>query len=77
MPILVRQLGDRRRWIMFINKDDWKVVKLGEWFRFVDHNNKLLTTGFKSEYNLIKNSDIIRTSGSSIAIMQDRYQDYY
>jgi len=58
-----------------INKDEWELVKLGDFWRFVDHTNKLLTTGWANIDNM--DIEIIRVDKVSIPYMLERYQDYF
>lgn len=44
----------------------------GYW-RYVDHSEKLATTGFKSRNGLIKNEDIIRFDSGTLVRMRERY----
>lgn len=46
----------------------------GFW-RYVDHTNKLATTGFKSRDALIKNTSILRFDKDTMLLMKKRYLD--
>lgn len=46
----------------------------GFW-RYVDHTNKLATTGWKNKDTLIKNTSIIRFDKDTILLMKKRYLD--
>lgn len=60
---------------MNINKDEWELVKLGDFWRFVDHTNQLLTVGWEGEDNV--DIEIVRVDNGTIPLMVDRYFDYY
>lgn len=54
---------------------EWELIKLGEWWRFVNHNKKYLTVGWKTK----ESADFraIRIDKYTIPLMLDRYQDYF
>jgi len=53
---------------------EWQITQTPDGsFRYVNHNAKLLTTGFGSQEGLERNADIIRMSGSALVQMQQRY----
>lgn len=58
-----------------VNKEAWDVVKLGDFWRFVDHKNKLLTVGWTDPNKIDR--EVIRIDNTTIALMSDRYQDYF
>jgi hypothetical protein len=45
-------------------------------YRYINHTDKLATTGFLSKENLEKNKDIIRFDSSTIEIMNNRYNSF-
>jgi len=49
------------------------IIKINGFFRFVNHDKKLLTTGFANKEDLIRNSDIIRFDDQTLLIMNVRY----
>jgi hypothetical protein len=46
-------------------------------YRYVNHNKKLLTTGFMTKEGLLKNTDIIRIDGITLELMNKRYNEYF
>jgi hypothetical protein len=52
-------------WTVFRGNDDY--------YRFVNHSERLATTGFSSEVGLLKNADIIRVDEGTLALMRARY----
>lgn len=58
-----------------INKQEWERVKIGDYWRYVDHKNKLLTTGFKYPEGL--SLDIIRVDKKTVSLMSERYSEYF
>ncbi len=48
----------------------------GKFYRYVNHDDKLLTTGFSDKNGLLKNKNIIRFDKLTIPIMRDRYDKY-
>lgn len=50
------------------------IVKTADdYYRFVNHADKLVTTGFKAKDKLLEYSDMIRFDNGTLAIMQERY----
>lgn len=62
---------------MAIDVSKWEVVFKADYFRFVDHAAKVLSTGFETRKSLLRNADIIRVQGSDLIRMQDRYKEEY
>ncbi len=56
---------------------DWQMVFIDRGFRYVNHKEKLLTTGFGKEEGLKRNTDIISTRPSALTLMRERYQRVY
>lgn len=55
----------------------YEMVDISGAYRYVSHQDKLLTTGFTTTAGLIKNSDIILATDSAIATMQERYKEIF
>ena len=53
------------------------IVFVGEYFRYVNHPEKLLTTGFKQVKSLQEYSNDIRFDTKTLEIMKDRYNTHY
>jgi hypothetical protein len=51
----------------------WEVMQIGGFYKYVNHDLGLATTGFKTIEGLHKNADIIRISPTTHAIMRSRY----
>ena len=49
----------------------------GKFYRYVNHDDKLLTTGFSIKNGLLRNKDIIRFDDLTIPVMRDRYDKFY
>ena len=49
----------------------------GKYYRYVNHDYKLLTTGFEIKNGLLRNKDIIRFDDLTIPRMRDRYDNFY
>ena len=49
----------------------------GKFYRYVNHDNKLLTTGFSIKNGLLRNKDIIRFDNLAIPTMRYRYDKFY
>lgn len=49
----------------------------GKYYRYVNHDDKLLTTGFGIKDGLLRNKDIIRFDDLTIPRMRDRYDNFY
>lgn len=47
------------------------------YYRYVNHDNKLLTTGFKTEKALLKYSNDIRFDSKTVSLMKDRYNNEF
>lgn len=56
---------------------DDNIIFDGNFYRYVNHNSKLLTTGFRVKNGLTKNKDIIRFDKLTILTMRDRYDKFY
>lgn len=56
---------------------EWPIVFQLDNFRYVNHTDRLLTTGFDNIAGLVKNADIIRTNHMALALMRDRYAQVY
>jgi hypothetical protein len=56
-------------------KNEFEIINDKGVFRFVNHAEKLLTTGFSStESKLIEYKDAIRFDNTTLKIMSDRYK---
>ena len=44
-------------------------------YRYVDHKNKMATTGFIKKKALLQNSDCIRFDKETVALMKNRYRE--
>jgi len=49
----------------------------GKFYRYVNHDDKLLTTGFGIKNGLLRNKNIIRFDKLTIPNMRDRYDKFY
>ena len=58
----------------FLNEDN--IIFYDKCFRYIDHKNKLLTTGFKTQEALISNTDMIRFDDGTVKLMQERYHKF-
>ena len=43
-------------------------------YRYIDHINKLSTTGFKTRKALMRNKNLIRFDNNTIILMRERYK---
>jgi len=59
-----------------INKNNWVVIFSDNYYRFIDTDNKLLTTGFKAKDKLLAYKDNIRIDDPAVKIMQLRYSHF-
>ena len=57
--------------------DKFVIVYFCGHFRFVDHINRLATTGFKTKDKLLEYSSSIRFDKGTLVIMIERYNNYY
>ncbi len=63
---------------MIENKLPWQVFRGNDdQYRFVNHTERLASTGFGSEVGLLKNADIIRIDAGTLAIMRTRYLEMF
>lgn len=71
-------LNEKNEYIMLkqntIKDENIKQTKNG-YYRYVNHSNKLTTTGFGSKEALKRNSDIIRFDSETIKKMKERYNN--
>ncbi len=49
----------------------------GKFYRYVNHDAKLLTTGFRTKNGLLRNKDIIRFDDRAVLSMRNRYESFY
>ena len=56
---------------------DSNIVFIDEAFRYVNHIDKLATTGFTKMNGLLKNADIIRFDEGTLKLMRERYDSLY
>ena len=56
---------------------EWEVIEIGGYYRFISHNTKRLTTGFKTEEKLLEYADNIRTDKIVIKLQKERYNAEY
>lgn len=47
------------------------------YYRYVNHRDRLVTTGFGILAGLLRNTDIIRFDAATVAIMRGRYTAFY
>lgn len=55
----------------------WPIVHALGYWRYVNHAEKLLTTGFDNRAGLERNADIIRTDPAAIELMRARYAEAF
>ena len=53
------------------------IVCKDNYYRYVNHNDKLITLGFKTKEALIKWSGLIRFDNLSIKLMNKRYYEFF
>tara|TARA_R110002050_G_C8643400_1_gene489532 strand:+ start:60 stop:266 length:207 start_codon:yes stop_codon:yes gene_type:complete len=49
----------------------------GKYYRYVNHDAKLLTTGFGIKNGLLRNKDIIMFNDRTVLSMRNRYDSFY
>jgi hypothetical protein len=60
------------------NEKPWQVFRGNDdYYRFVNHEEKLATTGFRSEQGLLKNAGIIRIDAQTTILMRERYSSIF
>jgi len=60
-----------------INISQFQIIKLGSWYRYINHDLSMITTGYLDVNDLLKNRDLIRFDSESLTYMLDRYTDYF
>jgi len=55
----------------------WPIINVDGYFRYVNHDLKLVTTGFSVPGALERNADIIRHDPVSVETMSKRYRDMF
>lgn len=63
--------------LKFRTIQDCNITFIARYWRYVNHADKLVTTGFKIKRSLIINKDNIRFNDESVIYMRDRYDSYY
>lgn len=70
-------VGDLMTQLKARTLSDENIVEVDGFFRYVNHFNKLATTGYGTRVNLIKNKDLFRFDTNTIKLMKERYDKLY